>query len=412
MLPLVLAVGLACTDVGRIGCAVDTDCCDGVCVRNRCLAGVPTTTDTTVPPTSTTSTTVPPALARMVTGRDVTIRYSRQDECRWWNGQTATQDRRLAEYLACEARFLPEGLLYAANTLGCRGVAHGQSASDLETEDTRLRVFYTDPNRDGEWSILSGGCPDYDHCKALGRRLQACSTANDAVAARCAASPFMTPDLLDWTDMAIVDGACVPGAAFDVVIPDAEDFDVRARGTIRFDRPLTPLTDAQRALLADLLVTHHRQDQFLCGLADPPDHSVKAAAVAFLASAADDDQRTWFTLEFTGAIDPAYDAQTVCDLSMLAGYAMDAWGACFDLGPLDVTTCLVRTRASHETVHRMRALHNDGLLRIGDHDDHQLTSTVARSIDDWLACVRDPTLGCRPAWLPADWRVIMPVATP
>lgn len=99
MLPLAgfFAVGLACTDLGRIGCAVDADCCQdvasAVCVRNRCVAGTPTTTTTT--PLTTTTTLPDLSTICRPTGADLAVLvHPRGAYYLNFRGRTADQQER------------------------------------------------------------------------------------------------------------------------------------------------------------------------------------------------------------------------------------------------------------------------------------------------------------------------------
>jgi hypothetical protein len=352
-----------------------------------------------------------PTPARMTTGQDITIRLSRQHECRWIDGRTATQPERAAMFLAGAGRFLPEGLLYGelSGISACKTFALGQGKSWLSLMDQRLRVYYVDASRDGEWSILgTSGCPDYDSVHLAGEKLQACSTASTTAKRACAASLYMTGPLLDWLDLRIENGQCERGARFDLVIPGFTDKIIEVQGRLVYNVPLPALTPTQMSLWTDALHRHHAGDAAACN-GPISTGGTRNALLAFENSALDERQKHAFQVhEFTGTIDSRWSAQDVCDIKTLEGVAMSELDRCFHLPGNIMWACLTRARASHETWHRIGALKNTGLIRIGHHTaSPQLTSTTARTPRQWLDCQIGTIPGCRLPWVPADWRQLV-----
>lgn len=346
---------------------------------------------------------------RLATGQDISIRLPRNQRCKWYDGRTATQPERAAMYLFGVAKMMPEGLLYAKTNPYCADVARGISASNLEIEDTRLRVYYVDQNRNPVWGIFGdNGCPDYEHVQDLGERLQTCSTKSDAAKRTCAASTYLSKDILSWADLRVENGKCEKGADYTLLLPGKEDNVVAKEGFLDYRVPLPPITPAQRSLLNNLMGIHHSTDEAFCaGTQGPPAGSVKKAALEFINSASDERQRHAFLLEFATTRDESasgWTAQEHCDWGMLKGAALHEWAKCFDLTGTAQWVCLTRTRISHETLHRCAALKNTKRVRVGDHTDKQLTSLPMRTCADVLRCQTGELSGCRLPWLPADWR--------
>lgn len=353
----------------------------------------------------------PLTTAEVVTGRDITVRYKREDTCRWWRGQTATQPQRAAMFLAGAARFVPDAIRAGRAIPACAQLARGKWSSTgfLGNLDMRLRTMYTDISRDKEWSLIGGGCGEYEIVATVGTDLQTCATANAKSATACAQSLDMTGDLLAWADLRIEQGRCVKGARFDLVIPGVEDKQRALAGHLIYREPLPPLTDAQMALWTKALHLHHQSDDAACGEGPKPATSVRQALLDFENSATDERQKHAFQVhEFDTNVDPTWSLQDVCDIKRLEGAAMTELDRCFHLPGNVMWACLTRARASHETIHRIGALNNAGVIRIGTHADRpQLTSTQPRTPRQWLDCAINPALGCRPVWVPADWRTIV-----
>lgn len=303
----------------------------------------------------------------------------------------------------------PQGLLYAKNHKACRPVSQGQSASYFTAENTRLRYFYVDVRRDKEWSLLGGGCPYHDE-GIFGRALQRCSLSNQQAARDCAASPFMTGDMLAWTDMRIEGGKCVAGARTGP--PPRTEFvernELKLLGRLFYNVPLPDVTPHQRALAREVMRVHQQGGDARCGLnAPPPPGSVGRAMLALLHSAKTPEQQHAFLMVFPGTIDPEWSYQDVCDFAQLEHWAWAGWDACLDIRGKEQWPCLTRMRVQHETMHIMAAYRdrNGGGYRVGDTVTYPMEVPI-RTVDDWLACLRAET--CLPAWLPKGWRVIMP----
>ncbi len=394
----------------------------------------PTTTTYVRPPVSTTSTTSVPTrptttttldLMRFPTGRDVTIRLTRRkDRCKYMDGQTATQVQRASMYLVGVARLMYEGMLYAKYNPHCWDVER-RNQSNLQTEDTRLRVYYVDEKRDSQWSIEGdNGCPDYQHVHDLGEAIQACSTADDAAKVACAASLYMTGDLLDYADLRIEAGRCERGARFPIVLPGFEDARRSMLGALDYDDPLPPISPKTMALARELMQLHHDTDHAYCdGTGGPLAGSVKRKALELANSAVDVRQQHALFLEFTSAKDEGslthkrttkqgWTRQEHCDWGVLKGFALQEWERCLSRPPETMWACLTRTRATHETLHGCAAYKSDRNVRIGDHTSSQLTGQPARTCALWLKCQTGELPGCRLPWVPENWRVLIGQGAP
>lgn len=350
---------------------------------------------------------------RFPTGKDRSIRMKNDDHCHWWDGRTATQAERAMMYLEGVAVLQPQGLKYAKYTPSCASEAHSNE-SNFETDNLRLRYFYVDFRRDKEWSIKNGGCPDYGHTIGLGKDLQRCSTKNDKAAKECAASPYMTQDILDWTDMKIVDGKCVKGADYEVVIPEDEDKEMAMRGHLDYRIPLPPLTAEQRYLAHHVMELHHAGSDEKCGEhSGPMMQSVKEAMTALLQSAVSERQKHSFLMIFPTDVDlgpTGWNDQEMCDLAQLEHFAWQAWDSCFDLPGDQMWGCLTRARVSHETTHIMasyRSEDDEVEYRISDHVNYPM-DFPHQTADEWLECFRNDPDRCGILWLPADWQIVLP----
>jgi hypothetical protein len=345
----------------------------------------------------------------LIRGRDISVRYLVQDTCRWIDGHTATQAQRGAMFLSGATRFLPVAVRIARTVPACSGYQSSWT-SRLSDMNRRLRSYYVDRCRDREWSIVSGGCPDYSKVADTGRDLQACCTRNAKSAAACAASPDLTSDILEWADLRIEAGKTVVGAAYTLTIPTVEDKTVAMQGHLEYNKPLPPLTTQQMDLWQKALMLHHESDDAVCSGA-PPVTGVKNALLAFIDSAVDERQKHFFGIaEFEGSMDPTWSPQDRCDIKKLEGFAMNEIDRCFHPTGKDMWACLTRARASHESWHVIGAV-NAGELRIGNHSDckPQLTSTLPRTPREWIDCQVGTVPGCRLPWVPDPntWRVLV-----
>ncbi len=396
--------------------------------------GQPTTTR---PPGPVPTTTLPPpgeapTPARFPTGRDISIRIPHDQRCRWWSDvpggplRTATQAERAALFLEEAAVIQPEAMRYATHTAGCQGVA-ARRAGEYETDQLRLRSFYVDPDRDSEWSILGrNSCHPYGHVERLLRDIQACATASDRAAQACAQSFLMGGELLAAADLRIVNGRCTKGADFPTpVYPEKEDPALQLRGRLVYNQPLPTLTRTQRGLACAVLTLHEAGSRAKCGLPSTPaetaalvqarcgvtvpaGQTTRAAELALLRSAVTEKQKHAFLMLFTGSMDTTttgWTPQDQCDLGMLEHFAWAAWDAALDLPPAEMWGILTRARVTHETTHLWAAWRTPTVRwRLGDHQ-HRLMDVAPRTQAQWLACLRDGS--CRPAWLPADWRILI-----
>lgn len=346
---------------------------------------------------------------RFPTGKDRSIRIPNDDSCKWWDGRTATQAERAMIYLEGVAVLFPQGLKYAKYTPYC--VSAGRSSEGtFQTENTRLRYFYADAKRDGEWSILSGGCPDYGDVEMLGKKLRTCSTQNDKASVACAESPYMTQAILDWTDMRIEDGKCVRGGNYDVVIPEVEDKEMAMKGHLSYRDPLPQLTPEQRDLARAVFNLHHDGGEKKCGIDHGPLHqSVKEGMAALLQSAVSERQKHSLLMVFPTDVDigpSGWSDQDLCDFAQLEHFAWQAWDACLDLPGEDMWGCITRARVSHETAHIMASYRGRGDYRIGDHVKNPM-SFPGQTSSEWLECFRNDPARCGILWLPADWRITL-----
>ncbi len=396
-----------------------------------------TSTSTTRPSGTTTSTTLPagdddPTPARFPTARDVSIRIKHDQRCRWWSDvvggplRTATQAERAAQFLEEVAVLHPEAMAYAKYTPACASVARG-AESDYETDQLRLRSFYVDRQRDSEWGIFGqNSCHPYSHVENLLKDIQRCSTANDKAAQQCAASFYMSGELLDATDMTIRNGRCVVGAPFPTPIyPAKEDQDLRERGHLFYTKPLPDLTPAQLALACTIKLHHQFGSEAKCGMAPTeaekavrmqatcgrpyvPTEGVRAAELALLQSAVSERQKHLFYMLFTTKVDTGvsgWTPQDVCDIAMLEHHAWSAWDDFLRLPGTTMWGFITRARVSHETFHLWGAFRSPTVRwRIGNHQT-RIMDEPPRTQAQALACLRNGT--CRPPWLPADWRVLI-----
>lgn len=447
------------------GCRAHAECCSGYCPggspskMGACKPGtsVPTTTPTTSAPTTTepdlpprtfalttstkpqptvttstkpsvTTTTqpsgsIPPFV--MPTGRDLSITLKREQRCKYVAGRTATQVERAAMYVLGTGKLQVEGLLYAKYHPKCAGQV--SATAGLEVDDTRLRVFYVDPERNGVWNILSdNGCPDYEHVQTLGEKLQACSTDSDAAKVACAQSKYLNQNILDWTDLRVVNGRCERGGARPV-LPPQEDKALARVGMLDYRVPV-PFTPPAVAGAMDTIVRiHHRSDHAYCEGGQSAG-GFQSALLAMLALTDTPDRRLQHSLllVFTGIADEGpsgWTRQEVCDWKLLEGIAMHEWQACTTtdpvtrqpIQPLQVWPCRTRTRITHETLHRCAALKNRSKVRIGNHDASPLTGRPSETCEAFLKCQTGETPGCRRAWVPepGSWRhMVSPVSGP
>lgn len=429
--------GKACSrsSVNPLRCCDATDeCVDWQLSGWKCKpagAGTgPTVTTTTSPPGLPTTTTVPPQVAdllRPVRGMDISIRLARDQRTKWWNVArrpddpaigvtTANQPQRAGMYLMGVAKMMPEGLLYAQRVPAC-AEAYRQNLGNYETENTRLRVYYVDAKRNGQWGIFGeNGPPDYSHTNDLGEDIRDCSLSSLAAKAACFASPLMTQDMLDWTDMRKEDGECRRGANLIFTIPPkaAENKAVAEQGFLEYNVPLPTPTPQNRAAMAHLMAVHHATDLAFCeGRTNgPAPGSVQAAVNALLATAISEEQRHAFLMIFTAVRDDvSWTRQQHCDWKMVQGFGMHAWGDCINLTGAAQWICFTRRRVSHETTHLIPAgsgTATNKLYRLGDHTDTQLTSQPSRTGLEWWQCLTGQKPGCGVPWVPpaSTWRIL------
>jgi hypothetical protein len=362
-----------------------------------------------------------------VRGRDISIRRSRGTRTKFWNTayapweqplpiRTATQPERAMMYLMGVAKMMPEGLLYARENPYCVATAWSPNLGNYETENKRLRAYYIDPNRNDVWAILGGnGPPDYEHVQDLGEDIQRCSLQSEAAQRACASSPYMTTDMLEWTDMRIVDGRCRFGADLIFQPDPVEDLRIANMGKLDYRVALPPLTSANIAALNAVMASHHQSDVDFChGV--PASVSVSSAVRSLYRTAISEEQFHSFLLVFTGRVDNAvpkgWTRQQLCDGKMFEGFAMHEWGrAFFDFTGVMVWQKVTPRRAAHETVHNIVAMREaTHTYRIPDGSDRQLTDQTARTGADWLRCITGELAGCRPLWVPdpSTWRIMVP----
>ena len=405
------------------GLAVDPVTTTTVKSTTTTTVTISTTSTTTVG--STTSTTLISSGPRRIyaSGDDINIDIPRKYRCKYMDMVTADQGQRAAMYLKGVATMMPEGLLYVKYNPYCTTYGGmSKSRSDYETESKRLRVYYVDRQRNSTWAVLGdNGCPDYEHTNDLGKRIRECSTRSEVRKIACGQSEFLSPDLLAWTRMIVVNGKCEKMTAKLSSFPE-EDMTMAIRGLLNFRVPLNDFTPTQRKALEHLLHAHHAADLEVCTGKVSTAGSVKVAVENLISSAPDEFWEHASLLEFTRINDPEWTRQQKCDWKQLEGLALEFWGRCVDVKPEDRWACLQSTRVTHESLHACAAFRNDKLnIRINNHITElkltnqinpntkttQLTSQPSKSCLEWLECLTQPA--CLP-WVPdpSTWRILTP----
>ena len=378
-------------------------CCVGLtCVSGTCrTVSVPTTTTTTLGGgvTTTTQHPVPMVWRPPADAVDLSIVLNKPElRCRWVQGRPANQAERSGLY---------EAMLFAKYHPQC-AQAMKTCGTFLELEYMRLFVYYVSEDRNSQWQLLTG-CGDYSHVLDCGQALHACATGTTRAAVDCAASPWMTTDLLTCADLRVEQGQCVSGASRRPLIPTGKDpLNVVTAGALDFTVPLPPVSAASNAALDALVSTHHAVDAASC--AGHTMAGVKAAAARLYATAADARQAHAFVLDFTSAMDrgpTGWKDQPACDWKMLQGIAMRRWRDCFRRPVAEQWACAVTERTRHATLHRCGAVRDEHRVRIDDGGRIQLTSQPARTCEEWLACQTGETPGCRLPWVPDGWRTVV-----
>jgi len=329
---------------------------------------------------------------------------------------------------------------------------------EYRDENTRHRVHYWTFDRNAGTPVKSIAQFDfYDHANHVAKKLRDCALRNETTRRECAASPYMTEDLLDWLNWRIVDGACVAGGRFTLpALPEKEDLTLAMVGewkvTDKIDRTNPVFVD----IITRLVAAHHATDEAFCrGTQGPPRGAVPAIAAECLTRPGLNPDHRWAcqmvfpTYKDTGEL--GWKKQQLCDLDLgCKGTAMHLWGdaelgrytcrgdedyygcegtpagTVVQLSDRDALMLADRIEQSHFTCHVIGAnRENRSTLRIGNHEPGSITGLPQRTPDEWYSCILTGTEtgfwrgllqsvglvgSCRPKWIPdpATWRLLVP----
>jgi hypothetical protein len=403
-------------------------------VGNNCVckkAAVPTTTTsntsttrprpTTTSTSSTTSTTIATTRARFATGAEFHADIPVEFQCRFRDGRTADQSERVLIYLQGQTEMV-NGLVLMKYLPGLQRFAYtSTNASDLESEDKRLRCYYASEMRNGIWRLLNG-CNDYGHISKGAERIRTAILSNPSARQACATSPYRSKEFLAWTRMVILNGECVADRVKYIPPAIEEDRDDRLAGTLNYNLPLQPISPAFRQAIHDWVMLHHATDDAFCNGTPPPAASVPAGMLKLIEMAPTPEWKHAITVVFPTVRDEGdplthvggWERKQHCVYKRLQGLSLTLWDACVDLPGIDIWMCLYPTRETHFAWHRCAALRNDKLVAVNDHvtelkkmgrlpksaKETQLTSQTARTCEEWLKCETGEVPGCRSPWVP------------
>lgn len=400
---------------------------------------VPTTIRTTTSVPVGTTTTLPITPAEPTLGRHRSVRISRQDTCRWWDGQVATQAQ-AAELHNQWARIFPEGMAFG-ETLDC---SLSKARGDLTALLTRLAGDYVVSKA---WPSLfvKTQCNGYSFDAYLLAELRDCALRNPVA---CAASPYLTDYLAEAIDVRVEGGRCVKGNPAPVRIPPSRAWDSArfAEGRLDFRNPRPPLTATQKALNAATHQAHAAVTAEQCGWGPPTKPGiVREAHLALVASARNEEEKHLFQAPaFSGQIDTdcthgqCWNRDEVCAWGQIKDVAhhcamlnLNAMGGPAPTMPgvqvsgftgkdsrvTDAWVCWV----IHQLAHVCAAYRDDTILARFPCDQQNINNCPRLSCADWLRWFTEGpeafpkvTRKHQPIpWLSKDWRKpAAPVAAP